>query len=276
MITRFAANAALLASVAALAACGADVASAPATPATEPSAPAAVAEPAPSYAPPPAEAAPAAVVTPASCPDDGPRLPLSGVCVGRATNYMDLTNGPSYLPEGCTWVPQETEFAGEVLLYLAASCDGRTAKLAFAGGARFAELSVETSAIAPGSAEGEILVRVGSVIDGAPGQAALANAREAYAAEGASPEAVAACRVRPSGLDFWPEGAFVIDDWPEGQPEPEGEIRTACGPFGLDQDSARYWREAHGFSWFYDLGQDVVDFDPQSLTIVPAAGAAAP
>jgi hypothetical protein len=44
-------------------------------------------------------------------------------------------------------------------------------------------------------------------------------------------------------------------------------IRTACGPFGLDQDSQRFWRIIGDRAWFFDLGQDDAPIDPGSLTI---------
>ena len=98
-----------------------------------------------------------------SCPDDGLRLPQTGVCQGRALAYLDDPKGarePS-LPAGCTWTVNETMLPGdEALLYRAATCKGVTTKLDYAGGAHSAEISYETSAVFGASAKGHPVIRL--------------------------------------------------------------------------------------------------------------------
>lgn len=89
---------------------------------------------------------PASTVMPAqACPDDGPRLPQSGVCQGRGVNYLNFTTNwqQPLTPDGCDWVLQETKisFENKYLLYLALRCNGVTSKLEFGAGAHMATLT---------------------------------------------------------------------------------------------------------------------------------------
>lgn len=86
------------------------------------------------------------------CPDDGPRLPLSGVCSSRAISYMEPDSAEAEAPAGCEWTVNETPFADQVLLYRALACGPKTVALEYAGGAHAAELSYTSSALHPEAA----------------------------------------------------------------------------------------------------------------------------
>lgn len=202
------------------------------------------------------------------CADDGDRLPITGLCAGRAVNYLNIADGtPPEPQEGCEWVVQETPFATEVLLYRALKCGEKTTKLAFAGGAGLAELSYDTAAYGDADAalKGLVLVRVGGS-DSSDRTAALpATARAAIE----NPAEKAECAVRNAGIDGWPEDALVVDVSPaQAARAAPDEPRAACGPFGFNGDEASYWRVFQGHSWFFQLGQDALQIDPGSFTLM--------
>lgn len=204
-----------------------------------------------------------------ACPGDGGRLPITGICAGRAVNYLNTAGGkPPEAPEGCEWVVQETRFADSVLLYRATKCGRKTTRLAFAGGAGMAELSYDAAAYgdAENALKGQVLVRVASM------DPADKTANVLWTARGSidDPAEKAACRVRNAGIDGWPDDALVVDNLSASEAAAianEGP-RTACGPFGLDEDSSTFWRVFQEQSWFFQLGQDAWQIDPGSFTLL--------
>jgi len=214
------------------------------------------------------EAASVAAEHGGSCPDDGGRLPITGLCSGRAVNYLNTAGGdPLEAPEGCNWIVQETRFAQDVLLYRALKCGAKATRLTFSSGAGLAELAYETAAYGDveNALKGQVLVRVtGS--DPADRTADLLRvARDAID----DPAEKAGCSVRNAGIDGWPEDALVVDvSKAEAEKVGADGPRTACGPFGLDEDSTSYWRVFQGHSWFFQLGQDAAQIDPGSFTLM--------
>jgi len=71
-----------------------------------------------------------------ACADEGDRLALTGLCAGRAVNYlnMDASASPA-VPDGCAWQVMETPIIDDVLLYRGLKCNDRETKLEYAGGA---------------------------------------------------------------------------------------------------------------------------------------------
>jgi len=219
----------------------------------------------PVAAPPPAPAP----VTPTAeaCPDDGPRLPNTGLCVGRSINYIDPANispDSSPLPDGCSWTMNDLGLPlDEAIIYRAMSCKGVTTTLAFAGGARSASLEYVRSALFGESAGGQEPVRLFTQWEGDPD-----GFFKDYVSQLDAPENTQ-CEVQPVKIEGWPAGARVIgpnaataatltDDGP----------MSMCGPLGIDTGSQTYWLDRHGYHWFFNLGQDSVDFDPASLTLM--------
>jgi hypothetical protein len=216
-----------------------------------------------------APAAPASTKAEA-CPDDGPRLPLSGVCQARGENYLKLSKGPRPTTlKGCKWVLNEAAMPGnEVLLYLASKCKDKTTTLEFSGGARTAEVSIIKSSMAGDLAKGKgIVIATVFTADGLDPQARVLG----YVRDGIKDKAQRArCVVRPAKREEWPGDAIVVDDPTVKQPE--GQLRDAmCGPYGITDDSSAFWRILGNFAWYFDLGQNVWEVDPGSFTVVQAA-----
>jgi hypothetical protein len=225
----------------------------------------------------------------ASCPDDGPRLPGTGLCQGRAANYFDPARLVSIkdgdLPEGCSYVINETMTAdeNEAILYNALSCKGKTTKLEFSAGARSASLSWGVSGffenVPTAGAEGSERVRIFTLAEVADPKAMILDMAKATAKEEQAPAAeIAACEVRQAGENY-PADAFVVDvndaykkakklgPYDKGAKDDPGTgVYGACGPYGVT-DAQRFWLIRDGYAWFIDQGQDVPDFDAGSLTV---------
>lgn len=199
-----------------------------------------------------------------SCPDDGPRLPGTGLCQRTAMILLEHAEGARAptLPEGCTMSVNETMMIGdEALIYAAAKCGETTTKLAFSAGAHAASITYETSATGVGRKDTEVVRLFG--VDPDP-QGALKEQLEALpAAERAT------CAIQPAGVEGWPADAVIIAPTPAARARMshDGPI-AACGPMGLDEDTQRYWRIRQGQAWFFELGQEDLDFDPATMTII--------
>lgn len=205
------------------------------------------------------------------CPDDGPKLPGTGICVGQAPNYMNIVGGdaPS-IPENCQWTANETAFASDYLLYMAATCDGKKAQLEFSGGAHFSDLTLAWSAVSNGPMNDTVLIRATGADMANPHQNVLYHARESIESAAEAAE----CSVHPAGRDGWPEDALVVDISSEKAAlEAKDGPRWACGPFGLNEDETAYWRVFQGFSWWFQFSQDAYqDVDPRTLTLLVSDG----
>lgn len=224
----------------------------------------------------------------ATCPDDGPRLAHTGLCQGRAVNYFDparLTTTGTDLPEGCTWVVNETPTPDpeEAILYNALRCNDKTTKLEFSAGARSASLGWGESGlfdtVPKMGEEGAELVRIFTLEGQADPKAMILEMAKGLAAERqVSPAEIAACAVRPAGEGF-PADAVVVDvsdafmkankigPYDGLTDGPEAGAYGVCGDYGFTTDSQRYWMIRDGYAWFVDLGQDTPDFDAGSLTV---------
>lgn len=201
----------------------------------------------------------------ATCADDGERLKLTGLCAGRAVNYLNMEASASpQAPEGCEWKVMETAIVDDVLLYRGLKCDAGETQLEFAGGAERAELQLVNSAFLGKIEEPPTYVYV-YTIEGDAKQGVTQRARQAMENEAEA----ASCNARTAGVEGWPSDALVVDVPPaEAAKSPAGEIRTACGPLGLNEDETSYWRVAQGFGWFFQLGQDAFEIDPGSFTLM--------
>ena len=201
----------------------------------------------------------------APCADDGARLPLTGLCAGRAVNYLAMDASASPEPaEGCEWKVMETPMVDDVLLYRGLKCEAGETRLEFAGGAERAELQLVNSAFLGKIDEPPSYVYV-YTLDGDPRQGVTQRARQAMDNEAEA----ANCTARLAGIEGWPSDALVVDI-PAAQAAraPTGEIRTACGPLGLNEGETSYWRAAQGYGWFFQIGQDAFEIDPGSFTLM--------
>ncbi len=218
-------------------------------------------------APAPATSAKSGVETPKACGDNDRALPGTGLCASGAAGLLALAPGDRpNAPRGCMWTVNEAPFADEFLLYYAAKCAGKVTTLEYAGGAHMAELTYVTSAISGDAVKGQKAVRIaGGGRPGEPNAGILGTAREALG----NPALAAKCQVFPAKNPNWPTDALVVDVSPaEAAKARKDEPRTACGPFGLDEDSQSFWRVFQGFSWYFELGQDEMEVDPGSFTLV--------
>jgi hypothetical protein len=221
----------------------------------------------------------------AGCPDDGPRLPVTGLCAGRAVNY--LTGSPTYgdyLPDpSCEWVVNEVQVIEDALLYRALRCNGVTSQLEYAGGGQWAQLMVVRSAlnavyggqpdvsdpkpavwfnwIDPSDVEGQLDMR----------------SRLGFEAELSG----RSCAIERADPAVSPDG-WVFDITPsdpmyaQREQEPMG---AQCGPFSYGDGSVRFWRVLGDNAFLFDMSADVYqDFDPNSVTLLrkDASGAWAP
>lgn len=206
---------------------------------------------------------PEASTEPAACADGSTRLAGTGLCQSEAAALLRVDPG-ARSPElaDCTWQINETMVVDEALLYRAASCKGVVTTLAYAGGAQSAEISYERSALFGEAAVGDVVIRLFGTDPDPQGalKAALAEA---------PPEEQAICEIRLAGYEGWPSDALLIAPTAAARAKmPQNEPITACGPLGVDEGSARFWRVAQGFAWFFDLGQEQLDFDAASVTAV--------
>jgi len=199
----------------------------------------------------------------ASCPDDGPRLPGTGLCAGRATNYLNVSGDSVETPEGCQWQVGEAEMpGGEYLLYHGLKCGDKETQLSFSAGARRAVVELTASALS-GPLDAPIELISVYTAEGDPKAEVLMRAGEDQA------DAVEGCEVRSAGIEGWPSDALVVDNPAEAAAaNPEDGLRSACGTMGFDDSSVLYWRVFQGYAWFYNLGQDALEIDPGSLTVL--------
>jgi hypothetical protein len=200
-----------------------------------------------------------------SCPDDGGRLPLTGLCEGRAVNYLNMdASVAEEAPDGCEWKVMETQMVEDVLLYRGLKCDAGETRLEYAGGAHRADLELVSSAFLGKIDEPPAYVQV-YTIEGDAREAIAQRAREAMQDKAEA----AGCKARLAGFEGWPSDALVVDvSAEEAAKAPQDEPRTACGPLGLAEDSVSFWRTAHGYGWFFELGQDAFEIDPGSFTLM--------
>ncbi|MFZ4603080.1 MAG: hypothetical protein ACOYM8_11535 [Caulobacterales bacterium] len=214
----------------------------------------------------PADAPPA--VAASSCADDGGRLPGTGICAGRAANYLDNPPPNPPAPEGCSWTFNEAVLAdSQAVIYRAMTCKGVTTKLGFSAGARSASIDYETSALFGEAAVGETLVRLFTLDEKDPRGGLLRMVKEGVE----NKEERAACELRDAGYEEWPAGALVVDvnvAYKAKKKITDDEPRTACGPLGIDTGQSTYWLIKQGFAWKFDLGQEQLDIDPRTVTLL--------
>lgn len=200
-----------------------------------------------------------------SCADDGERLKLTGLCKGRAVNYLNIETGRSPdAPDGCEWQVLESQMpADEVLLYQGLVCGTKAVQIEVAGGAHRAELQIVKTAYLASPAEPWTIGYLYTA-EGDPAKAVTERARSVIenAAEAAK------CHARPAKVAEWPSDAMVVDTDPKGSSTPDGSAAVVCGELGYSDDANKFWRVSQGYAWFFDFGQDLVEIDPGSFTIM--------
>jgi len=207
-------------------------------------------------------------VASSGCADDGVRLPGTGICAGRAVNYLENPLPDPPAPEGCTWTFNEAVLAdAEALIYRAMTCKGVTTKLAFSAGARSASIDYEKSALFGDTAVGETVVRLFTLDETDPRAGLLRMVKEGVE----NKEERAACELQDASFADWPAGALVVDvnaAYKAKKKITDAEPRTACGPLGIDTNESTYWLIKQGYAWKFDLGQEQLDIDPRTMTLM--------
>ncbi len=191
------------------------------------------------------------------CADDGPRFPLSGVCVGRATSYMTPDDStPMDAPDGCEWAVNEVWFGGDVMLYRALKCGEKKVALEYAGGAHAAELSYISSALHPEAAPdpndpmaNHPIVRVATYFETDDFRLKETIGSDAN---------IAKCEIRAAGKGY-PDGAKVI------APKAPG---ADCGGYALSDKADNFWVVGKEWVFTFMLPKGGRDIDPSSFVVV--------
>ncbi|TDP46200.1 hypothetical protein [Zavarzinia compransoris] len=210
------------------------------------------------------------------CPDDGPRLPLTGICAGRAVAYLsgEATYG-DYLPDpACEWVVNEVQVVEDALLYRALRCKGVTAQLEFAGGAQWAQLMIVRSALnavygqKPEVSDPQPLVWF-NTIDPKHVERDL-DMRSRQGAEQSELRG-RKCAVKKADPSLSPDG-YVFDITPADpryKESREGPTGPQCGSFSYGDGAVRFWRVLGDYAFLFDLTPDLYqDIDPNTLTLL--------
>ncbi|MGE0827795.1 MAG: hypothetical protein AB7O04_00390 [Hyphomonadaceae bacterium] len=198
-----------------------------------------------------------------ACADGGARLAGTGLCQSEANALLGRdpdVRTPEL--EDCTWSVKELMLPGdEALLYRAAACGGVETTLAYAGGARRAEISYESSAVYGAAASGRVVIALYGT-DPDPQGALKAAIAELPAGDRA------ACEIVPAQREGWPTDALLIAPNAAARARlPAGQPVIACGPLGINETELSYWRVRQGFAWFFDLGDRDPDFDAGNMGV---------
>jgi hypothetical protein len=207
------------------------------------------------------------------CPGGATALPVTGLCPSEAIKLLDGARvaAAAAPPEGCAWELNETAFVDQALLYQALSCKGKRTELEYRGGAHSAALGVKSSGFfesVPADFEPVKFVSLFEETD--PKARILAFAREGITNKAES----AACEVRPVGGNA-PADAFVVQANAAYQAKQKRalgadmvDVSSSCGPFGFTNDGVQFWRISGGYAFFFNTGQDVADFNPDTLAVL--------
>lgn len=204
----------------------------------------------------------------APCADASTRLPVTGLCAAEAAAAIPAerrAGGPALEgpAAGCTWTYQEVAIGdgSEAVLYRALNCGGVVTAFEYSGGAHSASLSYRASAL--GYPAGREAARIFVSDPANPTQVIKTLADDLPAAERAR------CEVQPANIDGWPRDALVIGyNAQAARTLPAKEPNAVCGDFGLNEDEMKYWLVRDGYAYFFSLGQDGLDFDPNSFTLL--------
>jgi hypothetical protein len=198
-----------------------------------------------------------------ACADGGAPLAGTGLCQSQAAEL--LVRDPNVRTpelEGCTWAVNEAIMPDGALLYYAATCGEKSAALGFAGGAERAEFAYTQSAFLTDEAVDQPVFWLYGT-DPDPQGALNAAIAELPADEQAK------CEIREDSTENGPAGILRItlkDSARAGTPA--NGIFTACGPFGVSDQSNKYWQVRQGYAWFFDLPNAEHDIDFGNMAIV--------
>ena len=215
------------------------------------------------------------VISQTICPNNAPRLPESGLCMQQARRLLDSHATVNTSPnDGCSWEVNETAMpGGEFVIYNAYKCNGVTAKLEFQGGAKFAKLAISQSAFTGPSAVGSKPVTIGSISNNDVKSSIFDYVRNQMEPIDLNNQ----CFVQSGQAYDLPANSYVVNIDKklldvEKDNSDDLAIPAYCGRWGYTSDSYSLWRSFGGFTWFFDFGQDVSEFDPASFTLITLNG----
>jgi hypothetical protein len=161
----------------------------------------------------------------------------------------------------------------EAILFNTMTCNGKATKLDFAGGARSAALTVAQSAVFDGDQGNREVVRIfrtAEVADPKKMILDMARGTTTNKAEAAACAVRAVSRTEAAEKSF-PDDALVVDvsdAYKRAKQLNDQDSYAVCGDWGLDTGAQVFWLIRGGYAMFVDLGQDLPDFDPSTLTVV--------
>lgn len=210
----------------------------------------------------------------AGCPDDGPRLPYTGICAGRASAYlMGQPTYGDYVPDpSCQWVVNEVQVVEDALLYRALRCKGVTAQLEYAGGAQWAQLMVVRSALnaasgqAPDVSDPKPLIWFNTI-----DPRNVAHDLDMRARQGAETLRGRKCTIKKADPAVSPDG-YVFDLDPADPlyaQQQQGPTGPLCGAFSYGDGAVRFWRVLGDYAFLFDMSADLYqDIDPNTVTLL--------
>jgi hypothetical protein len=177
-----------------------------------------------------------------ACPGGEQALPESGLCPSEAVKAFlgkYRLNQPAQLHQGCTTWVNETNMAGEVLLYGALKCGSFIGKLDYEGGARSAKLTARRQ-----DGQDDVVITV----IGAEPDAKMAITRFARDAI-KDPNRRRQCSVQAHpGIGR----GFIFDLDPKFAKRRDGPSAGECGPYG-ENNGPNHWQAFAGFAWYMSI-----------------------
>lgn len=202
-----------------------------------------------------------------TCADGSAPLSVTGLCQDSVAAQIPAARleiaqtleGPA---AQCAWTFQDVAIGdgSEAILFRAMRCGDVTTTFEHAGGAHSASLNYQASAL--GAEQGREAARIFVSDPQDPNQVIRNLISELPAAERAK------CEVHAANVAGWPTDALVIGyNTQAARTLPANEPNAVCGDYGLDEDAMKYWLVRDGYAYFFNLGQDGLDFDPNSFTL---------
>lgn len=212
-----------------------------------------------------------------NCPGGGSRLPLTRLCPQEAQALLrNVEQRELYVTSGCSVVINEAQLPGEghAILYRALSCNGTTATLEFSGGARTASLTLIRSPMF-----GEVDSKLATIYT-SHGSSMTDAIMQRAANYDSPPQFDARCHVQSGSPYGYPGDSFVVNalsatETNQLAQQGPGEGGGDCGSLGYFSDANSYWRGLNGELWHFDFGQDAMEIEGGSVTVIAKDGSGA-
>ena len=186
---------------------------------------------------------------------------------GPAIYPLDFTEDAPLDPSlgRCDWVIKETPFVDNFLLYRALRCNGRSADVEVQFGNHTHQITLVSGLYGE---KDRMIAQLFNAEGQNPLDVILRNTLDGVD----NPAERAKCRVVPVPGKT---DEYQVDDRTPVQAAvtPADGPRSACGPYGLNEDEPSYWKVAQGMVWFVSPSQDLYQsVDIRSLTFFAPDG----